>query len=475
MDAILAQMRAAQGIVEEVSDDDAQTAAGDEFAPSTAKASTTPSKEAAYHKAMVSLCAEFASATKERLGGRWYAHFESWLYSRRERPDEPFPRGGEDARRDKELVRKLRAAGSTNGEAKYICKRLGKASEAARRSCLSAGAADARDKANRVRENAFEVGDGVRKIELACGKVKLEINEKHYEKLRAMYARATRDRDEDGFRRAAFCVLARYATMQGTHYKAGNMQASIPPRVFDVLRERFDVRCEMFASPFNAYFDEYCSACEATDAAFGSLGSAFDFEPESGSFECNPPFEEGIISKLAGHAERMLASRKEPLSFCVVVPKWTESQAWMRLAKSVYCAKNVTLEAKEHAFVNGAQHARVDQLTASAAATSVIFLQNKAGKRRWPVTDDAILAMREAFAPPKRDSTRDTVEKWDPDAPLGDGRSTRRLPRDVKSWVYANSVGKKRTVGTDSANEEPKKKKAKVKSGGGLRASFFRE
>jgi hypothetical protein len=41
--------------------------------------------------------------------------------------------------------------------------------------------------------------------------------------------------------------------------------------------------------------------------------------------------------------------------------------------------------------------------------------------------------------------------------------------------VYANSVGKKRTVGTDSANEEPKKKKAKVKSGGGLRASFFRE
>jgi len=472
MDAILAQMRAAQGIVEDVSDDDAQTAAGDEFGASTTTASTTPSAEAAYHRAMVSLCAEFASATKERLGGRWYSHFESWLYSRRERPDEPFPRG-EDPRRDKELMRKLRAAGSTSGEAKYICKRLGKASEAARRNCLSAGAADARDKANRVRENAFEVGDGVRKIELACGKVKLEINERHYEKLRAMYARKTRAGDEDGFRRAAFCVLARYATMQGTHYKAGNMQASIPPRVFDVLRERFDVRCEMFASPFNAYFDEYCSACDATDAAFGSLGSAFDFEPESGSFECNPPFDEAIISKLAGHTERMLASRKDPLSFCVVVPKWTESQAWMRLAKSVYCTENVTLEAKEHAFVSGAQHARVDQLTASSAATSVIFLQNKAGKRQWPVTNDDILAIREAFAPPKRDSTRDVVEKWDPDAPLGGGRSTRRLPRDVKSWVYANSAGKKRTVGTEPADAEPKKRKAK--SGGGLSASFFRE
>ena len=50
---------------------------------------------------------------------------------------------------------------------------------------------------------------------------------------------------------------------------------------------------------------------------------------ESGSFECNPPFDEAIISKLAGHTERMLASRKDPLSFCVVVPKWTESQAWI--------------------------------------------------------------------------------------------------------------------------------------------------
>ena len=113
MDAILAQMRAAQGIVEDVSDDDAQTAAGDEFGASTTTASTTPSAEAAYHRAMVSLCAEFASATKERLGGRWYSHFASWLYRRRERPDEPFPRG-EDPRRDKELARKLRAAGSTS-------------------------------------------------------------------------------------------------------------------------------------------------------------------------------------------------------------------------------------------------------------------------------------------------------------------------------------------------------------------------
>ena len=123
-----------------------------------------------------------------------------------------------------------------------------------------------------------------------------------------------------------------------------------------------------------------------------------------------------------------------------------------RLAKSVYCTENVTLEAKEHAFVSGAQHARVDQLTASSAATSVIFLQNKAGKRQWPVTDDDILAIREATLAPEERLDARCGRKVGPGRTARRGRSTRRLPRDVKSWVYTNSAGKKRTVGTEPAD-----------------------
>ena len=113
MDAILAQMRAAQGIVEDVSDD-AQTAAGDEFGASTTTASTTPSAEAAYHRAMVSLCAEFASATKERsVGGGTRTLSLGCTVAASVR--EPFPRGEIlDAIRSSS---ELRAAGSTSGEA----------------------------------------------------------------------------------------------------------------------------------------------------------------------------------------------------------------------------------------------------------------------------------------------------------------------------------------------------------------------
>lgn len=467
MEAILAAMRAAQGVegISEgnASDDETRDAA-----------TTTPAGEAGRHRAMQTVCAEFAASAGAWLGGRWYQHFESWLYSRRggDADADAFPRG-EDAERDAVLARKLRASGASDGEATRICRRLAKASENARRAAASAEASTRFNaKANRVRRREFEVGGdkGVRKVELSCGKVKLEVNARHYAGLRRRFEGRA---DDEAFHRAAFCLLARYACLQGTHYKAGNMQAAVPTGVLDVLRERFGVRCEMFASPLNAYLEEYCSAVPATDRQFGSLGSAFDYEPEEGSFECNPPFDEEFISRLAGHLERLLAKNsKKPLSFCVIVPKWLESRGWKRMAKSVYCTSNTSLEAKEHAFISGAQHSRVDQMTASAAATSVIFLQNRAGERKWPVTADAIDMIRAAFSSIKSHTPRD-VEKWDPDAPLGLGTNTRRLPAGSKSWVYAS----KRQSPADETVETPakKKKKSKKVANGAISADFFRD
>ena len=128
MEAILAQMRAAQGIEAQSSSEDEDARDG----PSTS--TTTPAEEAARFKAMQNVCAAFARETKSYLGSRWYGHFESWLYSRRaaaakdDDGDDAFPRG-EKAMFDRVLARKLKAAGATDGEAKFICKTVGKASE----------------------------------------------------------------------------------------------------------------------------------------------------------------------------------------------------------------------------------------------------------------------------------------------------------------------------------------------------------
>ena len=129
----------------------------------------------------------------------------------------------------------------------------------------------------------------------------------------------------------------------------------------------------------------------------------------------NPPFDPGFVERLVAHLESVLsrsATRKtdgdddddddddddaEALSFVVVVPYWPEKRAWLRLVNSEFARKVLKLRAGAHGFVAGAQHLRPDKVVPSAAATSVVFLQNDAGAKRWPVTSEKIDAVNEGF------------------------------------------------------------------------------
>lgn len=65
--------------------------------------------------------------------------------------------------------------------------------------------------------------------------------------------------------------------------------------------------------------------------AFGHVGSFFEFEPASGSFEANPPFEPVLMMAMAERMEKLLSTAEAagaPLSFSVVVPGWTETESW---------------------------------------------------------------------------------------------------------------------------------------------------
>ena len=59
-----------------------------------------------------------------------------------------------------------------------------------------------------------------------------------------------------------------------------------------MLKSNLDVDGECFASPLNHQLPLYFSAFEDIDTAFGSLGSFCSTNNiESGSWECNPPFD----------------------------------------------------------------------------------------------------------------------------------------------------------------------------------------
>jgi hypothetical protein len=312
-----------------------------------------PSLEAARHRAVAALASKFEAAAGHVLGGRWWSHYESWLFSRRAAGATAAAKAGKGkrlsgagafvdapaaaapdpvvpdptlARTDPELMRKLVAAGLSDFEARGVCMDIGRAAAKAAAQAQhegGGGGGGAAGNNKHVKLTRFEIGGkggadysgsadergegaggraaagGASKAQLTCGKVKLEINATHLEKLRALHRRYAdtaggggggggKHRDGDTarmFKDSVFCLLARYSALQGAHYKAGAMQAALPPQCFDALRAEFDVCLELCASPFNCHFRRYCSAFLDTDAAFGSLGDCFQFHPVEGSFE----------------------------------------------------------------------------------------------------------------------------------------------------------------------------------------------
>ena len=248
------------------------------------------------------------------------------------------------------------------------------------------------------------------KARLTCGKVSVEVNDAHLRRLRAAFRRFAPSNlrlREDAFRSAAFACLARYSSAQGAHYKAGGMQASIPRSMHDALRAHFGVGLELCASPLNARYRRFCSAHLDVDEVFGSIGDALTFEPDAGSFEVNPPFDPVFMGAVCGHMERLLANARGAMSFAVIVPSKPNDSSWSRLVNSVYARERIEFKAGSHAYVAGGQHVRSDRATPSAAATTLVLLQNEEGARKWPATREAIAAIRAGFAEGTKQSNDD--------------------------------------------------------------------
>lgn len=103
------------------------------------------------------------------------------------------------------------------------------------------------------------------------------INLTHLQKLEQLYRyNCFDDKKFDLFIGRVWCLLKRYQTFLGnvlnSSQEAELTQASLPTPVFECLHRHFGVSFECFASPFNSYFRQYCSAFADTDAYFGSRG-----------------------------------------------------------------------------------------------------------------------------------------------------------------------------------------------------------
>ncbi|XP_033626518.1 mRNA (2'-O-methyladenosine-N(6)-)-methyltransferase-like [Asterias rubens] len=233
----------------------------------------------------------------------------------------------------------------------------------------------------------------------------MKLNTAHLKKLEMLYRLHCRDDAvRQNFLPRVWCLLRRYQTLFGVgRYEGHGLQGALPVAVFKSLNDNFGVTFECFASPLNCYFKQYCSAFADTDCYFGSRGPILDFNPVSGSFEANPPFGEELMESMVAHFERLLAGTCDPLSFIVFIPEWRNppTAALVNMEKSRFKRKQTTVTAFEHEYRSGAQHSCADNEVYYRAVhgTAIFFLQNDAGYKLWPPTDEKIKSLMEAYQP----------------------------------------------------------------------------
>ncbi|CAG9462958.1 unnamed protein product [Pedinophyceae sp. YPF-701] len=337
------------------------------------------------------------------LGTLWPTHFESWVFSRLSAAasgpdsDPVIPGDPSTNRADRDLTSLLVDAGTSEDDAKQICSELGKAATKQARLVRAVPAAVAQ----RVRVADFqEGGSGPRKA-LSLSGVTLHVNAPHYRKLWFFWCRAA---CEDGaawapgatplpegpgpegdmsekFHRDLFCLLARYNALQGGSQSGGGFQAALHEEAFDVLRRDLGCRMECFASPLNARYSRFCSAFPDTDSRFGSLGSFFDFRPDRGTFEANPPFEDSVIARAAAHIDALLSATSRPLLFVVTIPRWPARPGWKAVRASKFVLRHDVLPARAHGYTEGAQWARSSRWRVATFDTSIFYVGNAAAGR----------------------------------------------------------------------------------------------
>ena len=280
----------------------------------------------------------------------------------------------------------------------------------------------------------------------------VKINTDHYEKLRIMFhhvhdtTKSTRPLHVPPaltigtnpkqyspathiFHHLVFCMLIRYASLAGAQQlldlRGGGMQGAIHSQVFDcIAKQGYENIMECFASPLNVYNSKYFSIFhQDLDVHFGSCGDFFsipyNYFRKGGVHEANPPFSPGLMTKMIEKMEEhlmfadvMSSKGKEcPLTFVVVVPScssksrenivqqfaWTSLNAMLR---SKFMSKHIVLGARQHGYVEGAQHLRPTRFKESQYDTSVIILQSKDARKKAKdfASDDFESQVRAAFA-----------------------------------------------------------------------------
>ncbi|CAE8726739.1 unnamed protein product, partial [Polarella glacialis] len=244
-----------------------------------------------------------------------------------------------------------------------------------------------------------------------------DVHATHVEKLRqfVVAAKGAEGGEDISFEVRCWVLLMRYKALFGPHDEGAGWHMALTRPVFACLQEVFGVEQELFASPLNCTLPRFCSVFPDTDVYFGSQGGFFGFcrgtlAKLGGNYECNPPFEEGLMQRVVAALLQALAELDTatsgagvavPASVALVLPTWAASQALKAATEASFCRAVLQVSGAEHCYLNGRQHCCQPKhrllRQSEARGSSIIFLQNEAGAERWPATPERLDRLRAAW------------------------------------------------------------------------------
>ena len=102
----------------------------------------------------------------------------------------------------------------------------------------------------------------------------------------------------------------------------------------NVLRKKFNIDFELFASTINSYYDKYCSLFYDIEKYFGSYGSFYHIKLEKGFFIANPPYDELLLEKMVDKFINSVKTSKHPLTISYGLPNWGKYGVFNALEKT---------------------------------------------------------------------------------------------------------------------------------------------
>ena len=121
-------------------------------------------------------------------------------------------------------------------------------------------------------------------------------------------------------------IVIEYIYMVFIRYKifsSGNNQASLLPSFKKILKEKLNIKIELFGSAINTSSSNFGSIFYDIENVFGSIGNYFNTIINKGYFEINPVFDKCIIDKIIDKCYKELISAEKnnnPLLFFFILP-----------------------------------------------------------------------------------------------------------------------------------------------------------